>query len=98
MAPRLRRGVLITLEGGDGSGKSTQARALAELLRDDGYVVLLTQEPTGTDLGRAIKGIFEKLTTREAPVALSPAAEMFLFQAARAEHVEEVIRPALERG
>ena len=98
MAPRLRRGVLITLEGGDGSGKSTQAEALAELLRDTGYTVLLTQEPAGTELGRAIKGVFESLATQGEAGAVSPMAELFLFEAARAQHIQEVIRPALERG
>ena len=97
MGPRLRHGVLITLEGGDGSGKSTQAEALAGLLRGEGYPVLLTQEPAGTDLGRAIKGIFERLAA-ERSAALSATAEMLLFEGARAQHVEEVIRPALERG
>ncbi|MEE9284454.1 MAG: dTMP kinase [Dehalococcoidia bacterium] len=98
MSPHLSRGVLITLEGGDGSGKSTQARALAELLRGDGYPVLLTEEPAGTELGRAIKDIFKQLAAPETTLSMSPTAELFLFEAARAQHVEEVIRPALERG
>ena len=98
MAPRLRRGVLITLEGGEGSGKSTQAEALAKLLRDEGYGALLTREPAGTDLGRVIKGVFERLAGGGGATAVSAASELFLFQAARAQHVEEVIRPALERS
>jgi len=97
MAPCLRRGVLITLEGGDGSGKSTHAEALAGLLRDAGYPVLLTEEPAGTDPGRAIKAIFERLAAGEI-ASVAPLAELFLFEAARAQHVQEVIRPALSRG
>lgn len=98
MAPKLRHGVLITLEGGDGSGKSTQARALTELLQAAGYSVLLTEEPAGSGLGRAIKGIFERMAAGDTASSMTPEAELFLFEAARAQHVEEVIRPALERG
>ncbi len=98
MAPNLRRGVLITLEGGDGSGKSTQARALTELLREVGYSVLLTEEPAGSSLGRIIKGIFERMAAEDTDSSMTPEAELFLFETARAQHVEEVIRPALERG
>ncbi len=95
--PRLSRGVFITLEGGDGSGKSTLAQALAQLLRDSGYPVLMTEEPGGTALGHRVREFLE----RQAPGAqapLEPAAELFLFEAARAQHVSEVIRPALQRG
>jgi len=108
MAPRLRRGVLITLEGGEGAGKTTVAEALAGLLRDEGYKVLRTREPAGTDLGRLIKEALERLaapgeaaSTGGGPAyggGVTPAAELLLFEAARAQHVEEVIRPALERG
>ncbi len=98
MAPHLRRGVLITLEGGEGSGKSTQAGALAEFLRDEGYAVLLTEEPAGTELGRLIKGVFEQRAAGEQSAAVNAVTELFLFEAARAQHVAEVIRPALERG
>ena len=92
MSPQLRRGTLVTLEGGEGSGKSTQAEALAALLRGREYSVLLTREPAGTRLGGIVKGILQP------GMALTAEAEMFLFQAARAQHVQEVIRPALERG
>src|SRR3989304_3163703 len=98
MSPRLRRGVLITLEGGEGSGKSTQAEALAEFLRDEGYTVLVTEEPAGTQLGRVVKGVFEQQASGEQSAAVNAVAELFLFEAARAQHVAEVIRPALERG
>ncbi len=98
MAPRLRRGVFITLEGGEGAGKTTQAEALAGLLRDEGYSVLLTREPAGTDLGHLIKQIFERLAASGEAALPRPVAELLLFEAARAQHVEEVIRPALDRG
>ncbi|MCH8815838.1 MAG: dTMP kinase [Chloroflexi bacterium] len=103
MAPGSHPGLFITLEGGEGSGKSTQARALVARLRAEGPTVCATEEPMGTPLGRAIKGLFE----REAPsrsrepgsdeVIVSDWAELFLFEAARAQHVRDVIRPALER-
>ncbi len=92
MAPQLRRGTLVTLEGGEGCGKSSQAEALAALLREDGYAVLVTREPGGTKLGQVVKGIFQE------GVPVTAEAELFLFEAARAQHVQEVIRPALERG
>ena len=98
MAPRLRRGVLITLEGGEGAGKTTQAEALAGLLHDEGYEVLLTREPAGTDLGSLIKEAFERLAAPGEAAGVTPPAELLLFEAARAQHVEEVIRPALDRG
>lgn len=91
------RGIFITLEGGEGSGKSTQARTLADSLRSNGYVVCLTEEPMGTPLGRAVKELFERqASTGELPI--SGYAELFLFEAARSQHVRDVIRPALERG
>ena len=92
MSPQLRRGTLVTLEGGEGSGKSTQAEALTALLRERDYSVVLTREPAGTRLGVIVKEILQQ------GVALTPEAEMFLFQAARAQHVQEMVRPALERG
>ncbi len=92
MSPKLRHGTLITLEGGEGSGKSTQAEALAALMREQGYTVVLTREPAGTELGDIVKGIFQR------GVAVTAESELFLFGAARAQHVRDVIRPALERG
>lgn len=92
MSPQLRRGTLVTLEGGEGSGKSSQAEALSELLRAERYAVAVTREPAGTEVGDIVKGILQR------GVALTPEAELFLFEAARAQHVQEVIRPALERG
>lgn len=87
------RGVLITIEGIEGSGKTTQCRMLADWLSARGYRVCQTREPDGTGLGEAVRAVFEKDGT-----APTPLAEVFLFLAARQQHVAEVIRPALERG
>ena len=91
MPPQLRHGTLVTLEGGEGSGKSTQAEALAALMREQRYTVVLTREPAGTELGDVIKGIFQR------GIAVTAESELFLFGAARAQHVRDVIRPALVR-
>ncbi len=87
------RGVLITVEGVEGSGKSTQRRLLAQKLRAKGYQVRETSEPDGTPLGEAIRALFEA-----EDIAPAPLTEVFLFLAARHEHVERVIRPGLARG
>jgi dTMP kinase len=84
-------GVFVTFEGIDGSGKTTQARLLAKRLRGEGEVVL-TREPGGTELGEAVR----TLVLHGGHVA--PWAEAALYAAARAQHVDEVIRPALDRG
>jgi len=86
--------MFITLEGGEGSGKSTVAQELADRLEKQGLIVMLTEEPTGTPLG---KHIWRYLQDPSSP-ALSPLAELLLFEAARAQHVEKVIRPALAIG
>ncbi len=85
-------GRFITFEGADGSGKSTQARLLAEALRRDGHTVIETREPGGTPLGEGIRAL---LLDGD---AIDPVSEALLFAAARAQHVRELIRPALERG
>lgn len=92
------RGFFIVLEGGDGSGKSTQAGRLAEALRDRGVDVLLTQEPGGTALGELVKSVFERRHSEVGAPALSAKTELFLFEAARADHTRVVIRPALAQG
>jgi dTMP kinase len=90
-------GIFITLEGGEGSGKSTQAKLLAQRLRDTGHEAILTQEPAGTPLGVLVKGVLERQASGGGP-AITPQAELFLFAAARADHVRTVITPALESG
>lgn len=85
------RGRFITLEGLNGSGKTTQARWLSEWLRARGIGHLLTAEPGGTRLGRAVR----ELVLGQ---PMDPRAELLLFLAARAQHLREVIRPALAEG
>jgi dTMP kinase len=88
------RGRFITLEGGEGAGKSTQARLLADALRARGIDVLLTREPGGTPGGEAIRELLLDPPGQGWPAA----AEALLFAAARADHVAQAIRPALEAG
>lgn len=88
------RGILITFEGIEGCGKSTQARLLAGDLRADGREVVALREPGSTPLGDAIRGI---LLDRESP-PFCGLAEAYLFAASRAELVQSTIRPALDRG
>ena len=90
----MTRGSFISFEGGEASGKSMQAKRLAESLERDGYDVLLTREPGGTALGERIRDIV--LHTKDVP--LGPEADVLLFSAARAQHVRDVIRPALAAG
>ena len=86
-------GLFITLEGGDGSGKSTQMGALTEWLQQKGRTVVQTREPGGTDLGLELREI---VLHRRGDIA--PRAEALLYAADRAHHVATVVRPALERG
>ena len=86
-----RRGVLLSFEGGEGSGKTTHARRLADHLKELGYSVTLAREPGGTPLGERIR---EVLLGRDDE--LSPLEEFLLFSTARAQLVRTVIRPALE--
>ena len=88
------RGRFITLEGGEGAGKSTQARLLAEHLRACGLECVVTREPGGSPGADALREIL--LSGAIAP--LGPAAEALLFSAARIDHIRHTIRPALERG
>ncbi|MBS1794790.1 MAG: dTMP kinase [Acidobacteria bacterium] len=87
------RGRFISFEGIDGSGKSTQLRLIAGDLRVRGFDVLTTMEPGGTPLGRRLREAF--LETEE---NVSPLAELLLFAADRAQHVNFLIKPALEQG
>src|SRR5215469_5011041 len=87
-------GVLLALEGGEGAGKSTQARLLAIWLRDQGYDVVTTHEPGATKIGMRLRALL--LDT--AHTGLAPRAEALMYAADRAEHVQSVIIPALERG
>jgi len=87
------QGKFITFEGIDGSGKSTQLRLLAEKLRARGVDVVTTCEPGGTPLGRALREAF--LETEE---NVAPMAELLLFAADRAQHVEFLIKPALREN
>jgi len=87
------RGVLITFEGVEGSGKSTQMRRLERWLRREGYRPEITREPDGTALGAAVRRLFERPRVKPQPLA-----EMFLFMAARHQHVREKIRPWLRAG
>ncbi|MCC6617977.1 MAG: dTMP kinase [Chloroflexi bacterium] len=92
----VKRGTFITLEGPEGSGKTTAARHLAEWLRTRGTPTVLTQEPGGTPLGEEVRRIV--LHERGMSDDLDPRADALLFAAGRAQHVASVIRPALERG
>jgi len=87
-------GLFITFEGPEGGGKSTQARRLAAFLEAQGYEVVLTREPGGTAISDQIRRVLLDHTNR----AMHPRTEVLLFQASRAQHVEELIRPALAQG
>ena len=82
----------IVFEGGDGSGKSTQARSLLRRLRRRGVKVLRTHEPGGTPLGQSLRRLLKS------GEAMTPVSELMLFEAARAQLVQNVIRPFLEQG
>ena len=87
-------GVFVCFEGGEGSGKSTQSRRLAEALRAEGYDVVLTFEPGDTEVGKALRSIVLSPETGE----LSDRTEALLYAADKAEHVDTVVQPALDRG
>lgn len=94
-ATHLSRGLLITFEGTEGSGKSTQIALLATRLRRQGYVVRLTREPGGTPIGEEIR---HTLQHSKDNAAMTPEAELLLLNASRAQLVREVLRPALAAG
>ena len=84
----------LTIEGGDGTGKTTQIRALENYLVSQGKPCIVTREPGGTELGAMLRRVL--LEAGGAPIA--PASELFLYLADRAQHVSEVIRPAVAAG
>ena len=89
-----RKGLFITFEGGEGCGKSTQARLLLNNLEHRNIPAVLTHEPGGTPLGNRIRGILKVKRDFD----ISPQAELFLFAACRAQLIREVILPALDAG
>ncbi len=86
--------MFITMEGPDGSGKTSQQVLLADFLRKNGYPILATREPGGTPIGDQIRKILSDLKNQE----MNPRTELLLFQASRAQHVEQVIWPHLQKG
>lgn len=94
MPSHSQRGKFITFEGLDGSGKSTQLEKLAKALRANGFPVVVTREPGGTPIGEKIRHVLLGTST----VGLSPLAELALMFASRAQHIQEIIQPALAAG
>ncbi len=91
---RVGTGVFVALEGGEGAGKSTQLRLLRAAVERAGFDVLTTREPGGTQLGEEIRNLLLDPSMED----MSPRAEALLYAAARAQHVQEVIQPALDKG
>ena len=86
--------MFITFEGPDGSGKSTQLRMLASALREEGREIVTTREPGGTEIGDQIRAVIMNMKNK----AMDPRTELLLFNASRAQLVEELIRPSLAAG
>ncbi len=93
MAKKIEKGLFITFEGPEGSGKSTHVKRLAGEMREDGYDVIHAMEPGDTELGRRVREI---LLDKD-DVDVDKNAELFLFEADRAQHVGTLIKPALEK-
>lgn len=91
----MRRGLFVTFEGSEGCGKSTQIRHLSAWLEQSGIAHILTREPGGTPVGDQIRHLLQHAPQGH---GLVPEAELFLFAASRAQHVQEIIRPALAEG
>ena len=97
--PSRRKGLFITFEGIEGSGKSTQSRALAHYLRSKGLWVLETREPGGTQVAEQIRDMLLRPDpVRDAADPLTPECEVALIAAARSQHVTNLLRPALQQG
>ncbi len=90
----MKRGLFITFEGGEGAGKSIQVEILTSHIREKGYPVIVTREPGGTRIGEQIRAI----THNAENVDMEPTTEAYLMAAARAQHVAQVIEPAIEAG
>ena len=90
----MNRGLFITLEGPDGSGKSTQIEYLREYFRDRGFEAVFTREPGGTEIGEKLRDIILDKCNSE----MCDMAEALLYAASRAQHVNQLIKPALEAG
>ena len=86
--------MFITLEGPEGSGKTSQLPKLAEYIRQRGFDILTTREPGGTSISEQIRTVLHNLENKE----MNPRTEILLFQASRAQLVEQVIRPHLDKG
>lgn len=89
----MNRGLFITFEGGEGSGKSTQARLLADALKKRGIPVVHTREPGGTSIAESVRKVLLNPASR-----IAPLTELLLYEAARAQHLAEVVVPSLRAG
>src|SRR5579875_2040757 len=94
----MRRGFLITFEGLDGAGKTTQLRRLQATLESEGHRVISLRQPGGTGLGDRIRGVLLDSKSEAELGEIAPAAEMALMFADRAQSLHQIILPALERG
>lgn len=90
----LKKGLFISFEGPEGSGKSTQIKLLNEYLKKKGYNVVLTREPGGTKISENIRNVLLSPENKE----ILPETELFLYAAARIQHIGEIIKPALNKG
>jgi dTMP kinase len=94
MSPAKKRGFFITIEGIEGCGKTTQAMMLAQYLKKKGVKVLHTREPGGTDIGKRVRAVLLDPESK----GITGLAELLLYSADRAQHLSEVVEPALKRG
>ncbi|HEX3028310.1 MAG TPA: dTMP kinase [Clostridia bacterium] len=90
----MKKGLFITIEGTDGSGKSTQIKLMKQYIEDKGYQTVFTREPGGTSISEKIREVILDVNNKE----MSRTAEMLLYAASRAQHVSEVIKPAVDQG